>query len=298
MRISTSQIYLQGLRAIQEQQSKLGTISNQLAKGSKLLSPADDPSAAATIVGLNEDISRTEQYARNADYASSRLSLEEDVLDNAIDTLQRMRELAILGLNGTQTTATRADIAAEGTQLVDQMVALANTSDANGEFIFAGFKSQTQPFSHDGAGNFTYNGDQGQRYILLSETRQLAISDSGSDVFLEAPPGGTKSIMTTMWKFVTDMQGNAPDPSILGDIDASMERLSSARSELGSRQRAIDLQKDLNGSTLIRKEATRSNLQDIDFAEASSKLSQYLTALQAAQQSFSRIQGLSLFNVL
>jgi len=298
MRISTSQIFLQGLRAIQEQQVKLGTVSNQLAQGSKILTPADDPAAAAAIIGLNEDISRSEQYQRNAQYASSRLGLQETAMDSAIDIMQRIRELAILGVNGTQTTDTRADIALEGRQLLDEMIALANTSDANGEFIFGGFQSQTEPMSHDGAGNFTYSGDQGQRMVLLSQNRQVAISDSGSDVFLQAPSGSSNSAFTVMWQFISDLESNSPNPDILGDVDAVMTEFNSVRSEIGGRQRAIDLQNNLNESTRIRAEQTRSTLQDLDFAEASTQLNQYLTALQAAQQSFAQIQNLSLFNVI
>jgi flagellar hook-associated protein 3 FlgL len=298
MRISTSQVFLQGLRAIQEQQVKLGTVSNQLAKGSKILTPSDDPAASATIVGLNEDISRADQYDRNLRYASSRLDLQETAMDSAIDVMQRIRELAILGVNGTQTTDTRMDIAAEGRELLNQMVALANTSDANGEYIFGGFQSQTQPISHDGAGNFSYNGDQGQRTVLVSESRQVAISDSASDIFLTAPDDSTESTFTVMWQFITDLESNSPTTDILGDIDAVMTQLSSTRSDVGARQRSIDLQGQLNESTRIRAEQTRSVLQDVDFAEASSELSQYLTALQAAQQAFARIQNLSLFNVL
>ncbi|HSH28325.1 MAG TPA: flagellar hook-associated protein FlgL [Thiohalobacter sp.] len=305
MRISTSQLYQQGLKAIQDQQTQVARVSNQLGTGRRLISPADDPAASAAIVGLNEDLQRLERFQTNADRAESRLGLTETTLDSGINALQRLRELAITGLNGSQSAQSRADIAAEGRQLLDQMIALGNTRDANGEYIFGGFQSQSQPFSQT-AGVVSYNGDQGQRFIAVSENRQIAVTDSGSDIFMAAPAGGSASAFTVMSDFVTAMETDRPQDldsppraaHILDDIDAVMDNLSAARSSIGSRQRALDLQRNQNADAILRMEQTRSGLQDLDYAEAATNLSRHSAALEAAQLSFSRIQGLSLFNFL
>ena len=305
MRISTSQLYLQGLQAIQDQQTQLARVSNQLGTGRRIISPADDPAASASIVGLNEDLQRLERFQTNADRAESRLGLTETTLDSGISAMQRLRELASTGLNGSQSAESRADIAAEARQLLDQMIALGNTRDANGEYIFGGFQSQTQPFTQT-AGVVSYNGDQGQRFLAVGENRQVAVTDNGSDIFMAAPADNAQSAFTVIADFAAAMENNTPQDldspprsaHILDDMDAVLDNMSGARSTIGARQRAIDLQREQNADAILRMEQTRSGLQDLDFAEAATNLQRHTAALEAAQLSFTRIQGLSLFNFL
>ncbi|MCG6863993.1 MAG: flagellar hook-associated protein 3, partial [Thiogranum sp.] len=66
----------------------------------------------------------------------------------------------------------------------------------------------------------------------------------------------------------------------------------------GARLNAIDSQATINGALLEQLNATRSNIEDIDYAEAASRLSQQSVTLQAAQQAFVRVQNLNLFNFL
>lgn len=302
MRISTSQLHQQGLNAIQDQQTQLARVSNQLGTGRRIVSPADDPAASASIVGLNEDLQRLERFQTNADRAESRLGLTETTLDSGINTMQRLRELVITGLNGNQSAESRADIAAEARQLHDQMLALANTRDANGESIFGGFQSQNQPFTQSGGG-VSYDGDQGQRFIAVGENRQIAVTDNGADIFMAAPSDAASSAFSVISRFAQAMETDPPpdltSPShILDDIDEVLDNMSSARSSIGARQRAMDQQREQNADAILRMEQTRSGLQDLDYAEAATNLNRHTAALEAAQLSFSRIQNLSLFNFL
>lgn len=70
------------------------------------------------------------------------------------------------------------------------------------------------------------------------------------------------------------------------------------RATVGARLNAVDAQKDVNDGFKLQVQETLSKLQDLDYAEAVSRLNLQLTGLQAAQQSFLKIQGLSLFNFL
>ena len=66
---------------------------------------------------------------------------------------------------------------------LDALLSLANTRDSNGEYLFAGYQGATQPFSVDASGNYIYSGDNGQRFLQISQSKQIAVSDSGIDVF-------------------------------------------------------------------------------------------------------------------
>ena len=74
--------------------------------------------------------------------------------------------------------------------------------------------------------------------------------------------------------------------------------MGSFRAKSGARQSVIDGHRLLNDDIILQGNKTRSELQDLDFAEAVSRMNLQLVGLEASQQSFSRIQGLSLFNYL
>lgn len=183
MRVSTSQMFNLGLNAILSQQSGVAKTQLQVATGKRILTPSDDPAGAKQILDLNETLELTRQYQINADTATSRLALEDSVLDGVTNLLQRVRELAIQGNNSTLTGADRQAIARELEERLGELLGLANTRDANDEYLFAGFSTRTRPFATDGAGNFTYNGDQGQRELQVGPSYRVADGDSGTRVF-------------------------------------------------------------------------------------------------------------------
>ena len=90
MRISTSWAQQTAVNSILDQQSRLNQTQMQLSTGKKVLTPADDPAAAARIIDLNQGIKQTEQYQSNINTARHRLTMEEGVLQGATDILQRI----------------------------------------------------------------------------------------------------------------------------------------------------------------------------------------------------------------
>ena len=84
----------------------------------------------------------------------------------------------------------------------------------------------------------------------------------------------------------------------LGTVDQAMEHLQSRRTILGNRLQSLDTRIEENADKRLRLEKEVSEIQDLDFAEAVSRLNLQSTALQAAQQAYVKIQGLSLFNYL
>lgn len=183
MRLSTMLINRLGINAILDQQAKVSKTNLQVSTGKRVLTPADDPAAAGKILNLNEAREITTQYATNGKVGYSKLVAEEDALIGVNNLLQRARELAVQGNNDTYADSQRQAIALEIRQLLEEMIGLSNKRDVNGEYLFAGNKSQAKPFSRDVAGNYVYSGDDGQRLLQIGPTRQLAVGDSGTEVF-------------------------------------------------------------------------------------------------------------------
>jgi flagellar hook-associated protein 3 FlgL len=300
MRIGTLQIFRQGIDSILQQQTRLSAIQLQLSTGRRINTPSDDPTGAAQLLGLSETLQLTEQYQRNASAARARLELEDAALGAVGDSLQRARELTVQGLNDTHGPDDRAAIALEIRQILDEVKGLANRKDANDDYLFSGFQQQSVPFTDNGAGVFSYNGDQGQRELQIGSGRQVADSDSGLDVFMKIPVsgGGYEDVFTSLYKLATDLEANAPDPNSLDQIDSAIDQLLGFRAQAGARLNAIQSQETINESLLIQLETTRSTIEDLDYAAAASQLSQQSVTLQAAQQAFVRVQNLNLFNYL
>ncbi len=189
MRISTGQIYQAGLKALLDQQSALAKTQQQVATGRRVLVPSDDPAASAELLGLDQSYRITSQYQENITMARTRLNQEESTLASIGNMLNRVRELANQGNNSTLTNIDRGALAVEVKQLLQELFDLANTRDASGEYLFAGMQSRTQPFTVDAAGNYRYNGDQGQRFVQIGPTRQVATGDTGLEVFQGARAG-------------------------------------------------------------------------------------------------------------
>ena len=77
-----------------------------------------------------------------------------------------------------------------------------------------------------------------------------------------------------------------------------MGNLLQFEAKIGARMNSTEHQDDANSAISLQYQTARSSLQDLDVAQAASDLNRYLVGLQAAQQSFVKVQGLSLFNYL
>ena len=397
MRVSTLGSYANGLSAMQRIQAALDQTQRQISSGRRILTPSDDPLAAARAVEIRESIGRLEQFDRNANMANNRLFQEESSLGSVNNVLQRVRELALQANNATQNSESRQLIAIEMRQRLDELVQIANQKDGSGNYLFSGNLESTTPVTRMG-GSFTYNGDQGQRFIQIGESRQVADGDSGAAIFFKIRSGNGSFITSpattnngsgvlgpgsvvdpSAWdqgqytvrfidpanyevidsgggvvstgtfqdgdtlafsgiEFSLDGQPEAGDeftvaPSPYQDVFSMVDQLATAlesgasgtaplaamnnavnaglqnidqaignildvRVAVGSRLSAIESQVDSNGAFKLNYQDTLAGIEDLDYAEALSRLSLEMTTLEAAQQSFIRTQSLSLFNYL
>ncbi len=183
MRISTSQMHFSATNALLDQQSKLSRTQLQVATGRRILTPADDPVASATLLDLKQTRELTARFQLNADAARARLALEESTLGAVSDALVRVRELAVQGNNDTLSDTDRRSLAQEVRQIVDQLLGLANTRDNNGDYLFAGHQGNVRPFAANSSGGFDYYGDDGTRMIAIGPGREVQDADSGTAVF-------------------------------------------------------------------------------------------------------------------
>lgn len=195
MRISTSWGQQQAVNSMLNRQYELSQTQLALGNGKAIQTPSDNPAAAARAVDVSSASAQNDQYTRNIQSASNRLATEEQALSSAGDVLDRIRTLTLEGMNGTQTDESRKSIAAELRQNLSALASLANTRDGQGEYIFAGSRTSTQPFTVSDL-SVTYGGDQNQRMVAAAPGMQVATGDDGDSVFM-AIKGGNGTFTTS-----------------------------------------------------------------------------------------------------
>lgn len=184
MRLSFNMKFDQSLTGILNTQTKLTRAENQLSKQTRLLSPADDPAAAAKVLGLDQSLNQVEQYQSNSILLKNNLALEETVLANMRISMDRARTLAIASGNGAYTPADRAAIAGEIKNIQIELFDLMNTRNSEGGYIFSGFQDRTKAYAfNEVTQKYEFQGDDGQKALQISPTIALPTNDSGKSVF-------------------------------------------------------------------------------------------------------------------
>ena len=184
MKISNSYLFSQANKNIQSAQSDVAKSREKIATGKSLVRPSDDTSKLRSIELLKSQQRKIESYDKGMNFLEERYKLEESVLSSASDILIRVKELAIQAANDTLSTADRDIIATEVDNLRDELIAIANTRDVSGNYIFSGSKSDSQPFvTNETTGAVNYSGDNRALFTAVSDSRTLQSNTDGTEVF-------------------------------------------------------------------------------------------------------------------
>lgn len=317
MRVSTSQVFNAGVLGIQRNQADLFKTQNQLATGRRILTPADDPIAASQALVVEQSKSVNTQYMDNQALAKSQLGLVETNLTSVANELQNVLERAVQAGSSALNATQKGMIAQDLKGSLDNIISRANAQDGDGLYIFAGFKSQTQPFNLTGnvapyslANQYLgYNGDNGQRKLQVSASQDMSISEAGADVFMQVRDGQGNLTGRSMFDSIKNLT-DILDPSSgvafsqatynqsLNDIRAAIESVSRVRASVGSRLAALDSLGETGQDVNLQYESRLSDLRDVDYSKAITDLTWQQTQLQASQKSFAQTNQLSLFNYL
>jgi len=410
MRISSMHIFNTGVRHITNAQAEVARAQEQISSGKRVLTPADDPAAAALALGIRQEQARSAQYQRNADLAESDLQQQDAQLEAVENVMLQVREFALQAGNATLSANERATLVAGIEQAGQQLLSIFNTRSAYGDYLFAGFSGDTQPFVQSAAGRIDYAGDDGERSVAIGAGLQVQSRNSGRELFVDIPaaastfvtrnaalnsgtgdisigrivdqaaydavypddlvvrfgvapgtyqvdridratgaasvvlppqpyvdgapltitvagaevritgspaPGdefvleasATQSLLLTVSRLADGLR-NIPDTEAgaierqrvvaeaLNGIERSEQSVTASRASLGPRLNLLDDARAVQSALDLINDEALSDLVDLDFDEAASRLSFQSFVLEAAQQSLAKIANLSLFNFL
>ena len=184
MKISTSQMFDNSVTQMNRQQAKVAEMQAKLASGKQLINASDDAEKSNVIQRLKSAMSRNDMYEKTLDRADNRLAAEESALISAENILQRIRQLAVSGNTDTLSISEKEIIAGEINSLSEELLSLANTKDANGNYVFAGSSVDSEAFALDDNGVIVYQGDKTQTSVDVSDQRSLVLNRPGDEVFI------------------------------------------------------------------------------------------------------------------
>ena len=212
------------------------------------------------------------------------MSLEESVLSQVTTAIQNAQEKIVYASNGTLSDDDRASLATDIQGLRDQLLNLANTTDGNGRYIFAGYKTETAPFSEE-KGKYVGGAESIKQQVDAS--RSMVIGHTGDKIF--------DSITSNA---VAEPDGSASETNLFAMLDSAIAALKTpvADSEADKETAAAALD-SLGSDRALGQTQQMSDLVDVDWNATISSYIMQQTALQASYKAFTDMQGLSLFQL-
>ena len=198
MRISTSQIYDAGSLNIQRNQAALFKLQNQLSTGRRVLTPEDDPVAAAQALLVTQAKEINTQQTTNQGTARSQLGLVDSQLSTLVDLIQNVRERVVQAGNGSLSNSDRQSIATELEARLGELMGIANAKNGTGDYLFSGYQGATKPFAIDVSQSaVAYYGDDGERLLQVSSSRLMPVNVAGSDIYMDVKQGNGTFVVKT-----------------------------------------------------------------------------------------------------
>ncbi len=295
-------------------QRDISRLREQISSGKRINRPSDDPSSFATaerMKTLGNQLARREESIASARTFVDRTQQE---LDGLADLFTRAREDGVRAADDTRSADDRAAIANELRSIKGEVVDRMNSTQ-DGEYIFAGNRTDTQPFGADGSANDAapINGSldalDGDRTRPIGKNQDLTINVDGKalaqyDTTAAGDPETITGALDNLIKAV-DPKDNTPgpgtDPDIstaLGEVEDALDHVISKGSEAGAIGRRLSTAQEQVEAASLEANERRSDAEDTDLATAISELQQRQTQLQAAFQATSSSQQTSLVNFL
>lgn len=301
MRISDTQFSQMMLQSLQSNNAGLGHVLQQMSTGDRLTKLSDDPMASIKLLNLDRENSAISQYANNIANVKTTLSNQEVHLDSVSESLKSIRDLVLWGANGTLSDDDRSGMIVEIEHLRDSIVSSFNAQDEEGHYLFSGTKSGQAAVVKDDDGNYVVQGNAEKRIVTVAKGVTMESNMTAKDLLNFGGEDSSNNILNQLNSLLEEFKNptaNFQDEvaNTLNSIDDTLGSTLGALTELGGRQNNLSLMDDAHSENKLFVDKVTSDLSALDYAEASVRLSNFMTALQATQASYVKINDLNLFD--
>ncbi|KGP73560.1 flagellar hook-associated protein FlgL [Pontibacillus yanchengensis] len=287
MRVTQNMLSNNMLRNVSNSYERMGKFQEQLSTGKKISKPSDDPVVAMKGMNYRTELTEIEQYKRNVGEVHNWMDNSDAALDKTTQSLQRLRELAVQGSNGTYEEGQRKNIAKEVSQLKDHLQDIGNTK-FNNKYIFNGNDTTTKPIDSSGVSD---NSEPVN--IEVFDGIKIQTNVNPQEVF-------SQDMFDKIDSFIGKLEGTES-----GSLDESIKDMSdlidntvNARADLGARMNRVDLIEDRLASQEISATKNLSDAEDADMEKVITNLKTQESVHRAALGVGARIIQPSLMDFL
>lgn len=253
----------------------LSRIQTQLATGEKINVAGDDPLAANRILAFKNALAETRQLTRNAEDAVAWLQSTDLALGDALNVMQRVRELALM-TGGVTDPSSRLALATELEQIHEHLLTIANASFDGERYLFAGNLITQRPFVPDGGGGILYQGDNESYNFEVVRGTVSEINITGGAGF------GSPDLFNIISDLGQVILNNDPIDPMLVRIDDGIDNIIQQRAICGARMNRFEMTLERYADEDLNFTALMSYTQDIDLAETLMKYAMMENTYQAA----------------
>jgi flagellar hook-associated protein 3 FlgL len=275
--------------SLDQAQASEQTLTSELSSGVRVTSLSDDPVAAGENVVLVNQIQQDDSFTTNASLVTNQLQVADSALGSVVTELTSAISLATSADNGTMNSSNVKSIATQLSGILDEVESLANTS-YQGQYIFAGSKTSTAPFSTSTTTSpavTTYNGDENVNYLETPSGQKIQLNVPGDQIFLGS---GSNSVFGALNSLIADYSSGTVDTA---QATSDTEALSTALSNVSQQRVTID-----NSITQVTAASDAVSNVETQLTSAQSNLIQADTATLSTQLSLSETQQTALEDVI
>ncbi len=281
-RINLETLVNSTLMNMQLSASRMYKLQEQVATGKKINRPSDDPAGARKILNFRSEDLKLEQFSKNVQTSMQSIQFDESILQNVADTINRVQELIIQGVNPTTAQGVRDVIAKEMDGMLESVLANAN-SQRLGRYIFAGTETSTRPFevTRNSKGEVTavtYMGNREKIEYSVGPGTNVQVNHTGAEVFMDS------KIFTTLIAIRDNLVGGALEFAKAGldDIVVVQEGIMESITKAGATASNLEFTDNRIKDAKITFAAALGEVEGADIAELVLKLKEQETIFQAA----------------
>ncbi len=303
MRVTPNITSQNSLYNIQQSRTILNNLQEKIASGKNINRPSDDPVSSRLLLGLNDNLTATQQYNSNITKADIWLNMTNTALNGMHSYVNQAKSLVSSIVSGTTDPNIQNNAIDQLKAIKQQLLDMGNTQ-LNGIYLFGGGTTSPSPF-HTGAAPY-YRGDETQLNIEIGQEMTETMNLVGSQVLTPdeatSQPFGTTNILKTIDDLINTL---TTDPTNTAAIQAGSEalyagglQLERAISTVATRLTRLDSAQTMNNNTKNTLLTIFDNIQSADYAELGVKLTQQQTAFEATLSSTAKISQMSLLDYL
>ena len=241
--------------ALARNERALGAAMEKLSTGSKINSAADDAAGLAMAAKFTSQIVGLDMAVKNANDGISMISTAEGALEEVGNMLQRMRELAVQSSNGTMTSDDRTYLDKEYQQLDKEIDRIEKNTQWNGTVVLDGTVGTSGTVTFQVSANFSSGGSD----VITVDFGKLA-TDTAS---------------------LGDVKTMTKANTAIGAVDTAIKAVNEQRATFGAASNRLEHSVDNMTNISVNAEASRSRIEDTDYAKTTSELARAQIIQQA-----------------